>query len=815
LGSQQTQIMKTIIFIFLLLIPYCSFSQSIYSLSGFLKYKNGVPAKDVTVSVLRSNDSLSLQRSYTTNDGKYTFRGLERNRCFLVFTSLGTEKLTYGPIAVGDHDVLLDTLTVIQTTAQLKEVTIKGATPLIQKTIDKTIINVENTSLSVGNNALDILDRAPGVIVSNGGNIQLNGKSGVTVMLDGKLTYLSAAQLGNLLRSTASSQIKSIEIMTHPPVKYEASGSAGMINIILKKKNDAGTNVNITADAALGKYLKANTGISINSHVGAFNLYGNYNYAKNKRYGLFDVDRAVNVPGNSSTISQTSNSTAMNFNHNYKAGIDYNVNKNNTVGFFMNGYINDQSEVVNSYSSIINKSAGPSEITALNTAKNRYVNRSYDLNYKSVLDSLGQELTLDLGLLNYNNAEENLYENHFSGREDDQDLLPVVFRNTSPTALRITAVKADYTLPVTKTSKMEFGFKISTVKTNNDFLVEDYKNDSWVKNLLQSNNFLYQETIHAAYANLAKSWIDFSFQVGVRAEQTLTEGRSVTLSDLTKRNYIDLFPVLSFSEKINADHTIGLILNRRIDRPNYGSLNPFLYYLDLYTYKTGNVNLKPQYTNSMALNYQLHQKYILGLEYSNTKNVITTVIKPDTLRNALFTTPENLAQQQTLGISLSIPLSVGKFWNMYHDLSVYHTGFNSDQVAGLRYSSNQTAFNFKSYHSFSLSKSAQFDFSFNYQSKQLYGTSYLKSISFIDLGTSYKLLKERLSAKFAIKDVFNQKGQTMYSNLPGINYTLYDKPETRLISLGLNYSFGSKDLGSVRRRSEGIAEEKGRIGGIR
>ena len=162
-----------------------------------------------------------------------------------------------------------------------------------------------------------------------------------------------------------------------------------------------------------------------------------------------------------------------------------------------------------------------------------------------------------------------------------------------------------------------------------------------------------------------------------------------------------------------------------------------------------------------------------------------------------------------------IPLSIGHFWNVYNDLSAYHVNFYSNDILGTTYKSNQNAMTFKSYSTFTVSKNFHFDISYFYQSRQLYGTSYLKSFSFVDVATSYKFFNSRLNAKVSVKDVFNRKTQIIYSNLPEVNYTMYDKPETRLLALGLSYSFGGKEVKQARRRSTGIEEEKGRIGGIR
>jgi hypothetical protein len=807
--------MKIFLLFMLMLISSLTFAQSKSSLSGHLKYKDHTTPKNITVSLIKFSDSVLVQRLEAVEDGQYMFRDVKPDTYLITFTSLGTQKITRGPVSVEKESLVLDTIFLNRNIEQLEEVSIRSTQPLIQRSIDKTTINVEHTSLAVGNTALDILNRAPGITLLNDGTIQLNGKQGVTVMVDGKLTYLSSTQLSALLRNTNSSQIKSIEIMTHPPVKYDASGSAGLVNIILKKNKELGTNGTVNADGALGKYVKANTGISINQRTKKINIYGNYNYADNKRYGILNLDRAVNMLGNLSNMSQQSNSTTTNYNHTYKAGLDYDLNESSTIGLTVAGYTNDQVEVINNKSLISNGLARPSETIALNTGKNKYSNTSYNLNYKSVLDTLGQQIDIDLAFLDYNNGEEVLYENNFYDANGSSGMKTAIFRNISPTDLEIKAITINYTLPISKTSTLGAGVKSSFVKTDNNFLVENREGSSWVKDLVQSNRFLYDELINAAYLNINKDLAGFNVQLGVRAEHTSTKGNSITMSDVVKRNYLDLFPVVSFSKRINKDNTASLTANRRIDRPNYSSLNPFIYYLDLYTYKRGNQNLKPQYTNSLSFNYLLKQKYGLEVVYSNTKDVITDIIKPDTNRGALFTTPDNLARQNTVSLSLSIPLSVGHFWNVYNDLSAYHVNFYSNNVLGTTYRSNQNAMNFKSYSTFTVSKDFHFDLSFFYQSKQLYGTSYVKSFSFVDVGTSYKFFSNRLNAKVSVKDIFNRKTQIINSNLPGVNYTMYDKPETRLLALGLSYSFGGKEVKPAIKRSTAIEEEKGRIGGIR
>ncbi|RZK25274.1 MAG: hypothetical protein EOO43_05940, partial [Flavobacterium sp.] len=446
---------------------------------------------------------------------------------------------------------------------------------------------------------------------------------------------------------------------------------------------------------------------------------------------------------------------------------------------------------------------------------NRYSNTSYNLNYKYVLDTLGQQLDVDMALLNYKNEEEVLFKNSFFDDNDNPGNKNTIFRNISPTDLKIKAITINYTLPMSNTSAIGLGIKSSQVNTDNDFLVENQLGTDWYKDLEQSNRFIYQERINAAYINFKKELLGFDIQLGARAEQTSTYGNSVNMSETFRRKYLDLFPVFSLSKKLDMNHTLGLSANRRIDRPNYGSLNPFIYFLDLYTYKRGNQNLKPQYTNSLAFNYLLHQKYALEIVYSNTKDVISDIIRPDATRGALFTTPDNLARQKSISISLSVPISVSNFWNMYNDLSAYHIKYYSNDILGATYRSDQIAMNFKSYSTFIITKGLNFDVSFFYQSKQLYGTSYLEAFSFMDVGTSYKFFNNRLNLKLSLKDIFDQKKQILSSNLPNVNYHLYDKPETRLFAIGLSYSIGGKDVKQARKRSIGIEDEKGRIGGLR
>ena len=767
-----------------------------------------------TVSLLNAKDSTVVKGTLTTNDGAYQFNNLKNGNYVVAFYVVGYKKEFRGPFIVQATSRLhyIKAVQLLQDAKQLKGVEIIKQKPLIERQIDKTVLNIENSALATGNNALEILQKSPGVAVDKDGNVSLKGKQGVNIMFNGKPTYLSAEQLANLLRSTEGNAIQSIELISNPSSKYDASGNSGIINIKFKKNRNFGTNGSITAGIGRGRYNKTNGGFTINHREKKFNIFGNYDYGQNKRFGSTDIVRVNNTAENQTFFDQTNYEVRKRNNNNYKGGIDYFINDKHTLGFAFNGYRGngkDNGEVLTLIGDKPSKT--DSSVVAQNPNTTRYSGITYNLNYRGTLDTLGQEISFDADYSQYRDLDDNTFINKYldgAGQPLKPDYL---FRNSAPKKINIWAAKADYTYPIRKDMKLETGLKSSFVKTDNNFTFENFEDSQWVNDTKRSNQFLYNENINAAYANLSRKFKNTSVQLGLRAEQTNSKGNSVTENKIVDRHYLNLFPTLFINHELSKNHDIGFSYSRRIDRPDYESLNPFIFYLDLYSYRYGNPFLKPQYTNALEFSYSYKKTLNISVGYSHTTDVITDVLLTDTTEKTIFISKQNLATQDYYNVNVSYPVQLTKWWSSSNNLTGYYNGFSTPEIAGAPFKSGRLAFNLNTNHSVTVNPTTNIEGSAYYQSRQVYGTLIIDPQYSIDLGIKKLFLDKKLSVKVAANDVFKLQKSRVTSAIPSQKYVVNERWETQVFRLTCSYRFGSSEIKGARERSGSSASEGRRV----
>ncbi|SDZ83828.1 TonB-dependent receptor [Pedobacter hartonius] len=767
-----------------------------------------------TVCLYKSSDSTVIKRTLTTAEGDFLFEELVSGIYLVSVEWIGYKKLFSDPITIktGDKPLVLNSLVLIAETKQLNAVNITSKKPLVETRNGKMIVNVEGSILAAGKSAMEILAKAPGVTVDQDGRISLRGKSGVEVMINGKLTYLSAGQLANLLRSTSGNTIQRIELMSQPGSAYDASGSAGIINIKLKKNDNYGTNGNVTAGFGYGRYYKSNGGLTINHRTKSLNIFGNYDLLNNRDFEDLKVNRSNTSAGEKSYFDQQAREVTTRKNHSYKAGLDYFIDDKNTLGFVFNGYTNHNTSLTDNRTNIGNRpSATDSTILASNPGRSSLQNQAYNLNYKSVIDTSGQEFSADIDYSKFQNNNETAYNNYFYNGSGMSFKDPLIFRNATPSTVKIWTGKADYVYPLSDKSKLEAGIKSSSVRTDNHFQFDNLKNGNWFNDLSRSNTFIYKEFVNAVYASTSMEFAATNIVLGLRGELTHSEGNSPTVQQKVERNYFNLFPSLSVGQKLSELHDIGLSYSRRIDRPDYQSLNPFLYFADLYTYNQGNPLLKPQYTNAFEFTYGYKKILNATVGYSHTSDVITTTLITDTVAKTLIIKDQNLASQHTFNFNVSMPVTISKWWNTTNNGTLYYTSFNSPDLLGAPFHSGKTTYLLSSIHTFTLTPAIHAELSANYQSAQVYGTYAVKPIYSIDLGLSKSFANQRANLKFAAGDLFNWAKARVTSAIPSQDYQLYQKQESRIFRLTFSYNFGSSLVKAVRAHTTGADAEQKRV----
>jgi outer membrane receptor protein involved in Fe transport len=803
----------TILTIPFLLIATVAMSQKTM-LAGNVVDNNNQPLSYATVSLRQLKDSALVKTTVTDSAGSYYFINIPAAAYFISASMTSHRASSSTKVIVHEGEVKAHAPSIQLSIEQksLAGVTVTAKKSFIERKIDRTVINVENSAIAAGSTALEVLEKAPGVIVDKDGNISMSGKSGVIVMIDGKQTYMSNSEVAQLLRSMQSSQVETIELITNPSAKYDAAGNAGIINIKTKKSKTVGTNGSANIGNGYGNRYKTNAGINLNHRNEKMNIFANYNYGINHTNRTIDISRVSKLNNQNTYFTQREADDRNYENNNYKAGVDFFVNSKNTLGFLVTGYVNNSSTISNNTTHIgAAEKASDSLINVAGHSNGRYRNMAYNINYRTILDSAGKELTIDADY-SYNNSKDyTTYDNFFYSHDGTAFKAPYLNRNTAPSIINIKSIKADYVWPISKTVKVEAGVKSSIVRTDNDLQFEELENNNWRNNINRSNHFIYDETIHAGYVNGSKQFKNTSIQMGLRAEKTISNGNSITENKVVRRSYFDLFPSLFVNQAISTNHSASFSYSRRIDRPSYDALNPFVYYLDQYTFQKGNPFLNPQYTHSFEVGYVFKRKYSANFRYALTKDNITDVILPDTARKGLYQTSANVNDANYLSLTLNAPVTIAKWWNTNNTVTLFNNQYQATGLGGLELDVNKTSFYLNTNHNFTLPKNLAAEVGATYTSANVYGTFNFGSSYGVDLGLSKSLLNKKASIKFSVSDVFNTRETNIHSTLSSVNYKLYQKPETRVFRLTFSYRFGSSTVKEARNHATGLESEQSRV----
>ncbi|MET3501084.1 hypothetical protein ABIC45_002696 [Mucilaginibacter rubeus] len=780
--------------------------------SGALVNEQGKPLDYATVSLLRASDSTVVKGALSNDAGVYVFDNIKAGNYIIKATVVGYQKAVSKSFTVPANTphVTAPALNLHTGSTELKGVTITATKPLIERKIDRTVMNVENSVLAAGNTAMEILERAPGVTVDKDDNISLKGKQGVTVMINDKLTYLTAAQLATLLRSTDGNTIKSIEIITNPSAKYDAAGNSGIINIKLKKNTQSGTNGSITVGGAKSKYWRDNSSLNLNHKQGNLNVFTSLSRGDNKRGHDIGIDRIITDSlGNKTYFNQKSSLPSINHYNNYRLGADYDLTPKHTIGFVVSGYSNSEKDL-NDNRTIIGKQfvVPDSSLRTTSDIRQTYKNFALNLNDRLKLDTSGQELSIDLDYSKFKNNSNAMYNTDYFLPDGSIQHEPQMLRNQTPSTISIYTGKADYTKPLTKTIKLEAGVKFSSVKTDNDLQAQIFSNGAYINDTTRTNRFIYTEKINAGYLNLNKQFKKFSVQLGLRAEQTRSTGNLIG-STPVKRSYLNLFPSVFINQTINDKNEVSFSYSRRIDRPGYDDLNPFVYYLDPYTYSQGNAFLNPQYTQNFELNYTYNKTINVSLGYSHTTDAITELILTEGKRS--FETHQNLQTQTGYNININTPFTITKWWEGNVNATAFYLGFKSDTLAGQKFNDGQWAFQGRTTQTFKFA-GYRFEVTGDYQSSLTYGIYKIRPRYSVDMGVSKSFMEKKFNIKASCDDIFNIRRNDLSSQVVNNNFVIKQKNDTRVMRLTFTYNFGNSSI-KMRQHRSGADDEKGRVKG--
>jgi hypothetical protein len=798
--------------------PASAASKGSGSISGLLTDSlTGKPVEYATVALLQQGSTQAVDGTLTDASGRFSFSGLNNDDYELNISFIGyrTKTVRHVSISAGKPEVSIGNIKLSQVATQLKEVNVQTLRPTITMEADRMVVSIEGTALAAGRTAYDVLATSPGVFIDQEGNIQLNGRSGVTVMLDGKLTYLSARDLRTMLEGMSAENIKNIEIITNPSAKYDAEGSSGILNINLKKNELQGMNGSIyTGYTYNGKQHGYNAGGSINYKTGPWNSFLTLDMAR--RVGGREATFTRVFQGSESTVYFDQVATG-----NYQVqgppavrlGTDYSLNDKHSIGFTANYNTNflEADFLTETYMGT-SRSQPDLYIDADNFNSNRFTNRNANLHYMGKFDTVGTTLSADLDYVRITNRGEADFYNYYDSLTTDQPVLQDFLYTSTPNEFDIYAAKIDFTKPFAKGKKLEVGAKASRVISDNDSRFYFNNSEVPVLDISRTNHFIYEENIYAGYINLnSKLGENFSVQAGVRAEQTQSEGESLTTEQVTKRSYLNLFPSLFVQQKVNDDYEINYSYSRRIQRPNYGQLNPFFAYRDPYTYWQGNPYLRPQYTHAFGITQTYKKNYSLVLNYQLNQDVIAELPAIDAESRTTIYYIGNVDDSKNLSLTAIAPVKITKNWDSNNTLLVSYSEF-SMVVDQQQVINDQVFYMLQSNHNIILPLDLKMEINGTYQGPGVYALYRVEPRWWVNAGLKKSFLDEKLELSINANDIFKSQRLIIAANVGEGNVSDFDQYfRNRNIGLTLRYKFSKGAKLEERRRNN--LEELNRTGG--
>lgn len=697
-------------------------------------------------------------------------------------------------------------------TVVMQNVNVSSRKPFIQQKQGKVILNVEASVTNTGSTVLEVLEKSPGVTVDRNGGIALQGKNGVLVLIDDKPTYLSGSDLNNLLSSMNSSQVEQIELMTNPPAKYDASGNAGIINIITKKVKQKGFNGSFTISQGQGVYPKNNESLVLNFRSGKLNTFLNYNlnlveyltdlYALRKYY-----DENNNI---SAILDQPAYFKGNFINNTFKTGADYYLDSKTTLGVGFGGTFVDRKGNNKSLATWQDANGGiDSTISTVNTSKTRFTNWSINANARYTI-SASQDISIDIDRLSYSIINDQFFTNQLLVTNGYTELS----KGNIPTSITILSGKADHTLRLKNGAVLQSGWKTSSTSTDNIASYQNYDGTQWEQDLGKSNHFLYKETIQAVYSSFETKWKRFSTQAGLRYENTGYKahqlGNALQKDSSFSRNYYGLFPSGYLSYELDSSNSFTLSAGRRIDRPAFQTLNPFYFIINKYTYQTGNAFIRPQYSWNISLTHQYNRLLSTSVSYSITKNYFSQIFLADTAKGVLLYSQGNVGKTRNLGVSATLTLSPFHWWSL-----TAQANYNYKELIGINgnnFTSTINQLNINLNNQLTVAKIYAIEVSGFYTTRArndiqelLYPTGQFS------VGASRPVLKKKATLRLTARDLFYTNAMEGLTQFPNATEYFILRRDTRVVTLSFTYRFG-KAYKTIKRSAGSADDEMQRVG---
>ncbi len=782
------------------------------SISGKILDAEGQPLEFATILLYQAADSSLVKAEMSDADGHFSFQAVAAGDFFISVSYVGLNTYHTAIFPLREYQqLILPDIQFAGSSVAMAEVVVSAQRPILEVRPDKLVFNVSNTINASGNTALELLRKAPGIVVDNNDNVTLMGRAGVQIWIDGKMSPLRGVDLAEWLKSLQADDIEAIEIISSPSARFDAAGNAGIINIKLKKDKRQGSNGTITLGMGAGIYGNATAGISANYRNKTINLFGNYTGSTNNWYNTQDIFRSQL----GQSFDQYSTNRGRSNNNNFKAGADIFLSKKSTFGVLLNGYANNYRSRAGSRALI-----GPAGSTLIDSVLlastfqqgirnnlNINLNYRYDNGKETVLN-----IDADYGSF-FNDGSEEQPNRYLDATEN----ILISERNyafQTPTQIDIATLKIDYERPLVG-GKLSTGMKTALVGTFNSFNFFNVIGGNRILSTDFSNDFDYQENILAAYTNYTRQLDKIGLQLGLRMEHTESSGKLTALrpvdNDLVERTYTNVFPSGGITYTLNDKHSFQLGYSRRINRPSYQDLNPFQERLDELTYEQGNPFLRPEYANTIQFTHTFLQRFNTTISRSHTRDQITRFVDTAGVSGS-FITWRNLTDQYANSIAISLPVQLMSGWSSFSNLTGAYVQNKADFGGNKTVDLNIFTFNIYSQHTFTLPKGWNLELSGWYNAPSLWGGTFrMESMWSVDAGLQHKLFRQQVNMKLSVSDIFWSNRWRGISTFGVLDMNIGGAHDSRRLRLNLSYNFGNNQVKGARRRSTGLEDEQQRV----
>ena len=685
--------------------------------------------------------------------------------------------------------------------------------PYIKQQADRVVININSLTANNGSSAFDVLNNAPGVMVSDEGVVSLRGKDGVGVYIDDKPTYLSPNDLIAYLKSLPAAQLEKLELMPNPPARYNAEGSAGIINIKTKKLKKKGWNGNLTSSYSQGRYPKFNESANLNYTTGKLNIYGSAIFSSLNTFYHVDRSRTYNYADETLNylLLQQNNEINRRKTFSYRLGADYDLSKRTTIGFMFNGSTSPYHEEGHYRSSFTKLNATDSTLYSNSIFNTHTVNQQANLTLHHSFAKRGKDITISMDYLNHGDRQHQLLQSttHLSA-DSSRENIPLV--TDIHFKANIYSLRADYSQQIAHGLKMESGAQtIFTIRNNKAGYFDQLGTD--LQPVAELNNsFRYKEHIDAVYISLQKEFKKLSVQGGLRLEHTSASAANYDMifkpDSSFSLDYTNLFPTIyiSYTPDSTSKHLFNFSAGKRITRPNYQDLNPSSFFFDRNTSFTGNPLLGPELSTNLELSYTYAQKWTTGITWSDAKNAITQAYVQ--AGQAYITSTRNIDAINSLGIHSNLNISIRKWWNtnLNTELTRYHY---KGQLFDVPVDINGGVFRLTAYNQFAMGHGWSADMTIQYRSKAVYAQAVLKPTWQMHASVQKKI-SDHSVISLAGRDLFLTSFFQRTVTIPGVIAFSANRSDSRYCTITFSYKFGSK--ASNRTHRTGIENEQSRVG---